>query len=354
MRVVSPFLKKVVYPSLSAAGFFRRIASDGLAVVTYHGVLPEGYEPVDSGFDGHLVAPQALCSQIRLLKSKYSVISPEDFREWIRGARKLPRRAVLLTCDDGLLNNLTDMLPILQQEGLQCLFFVTSPSAGDARSSLWYEALFLMFLKAPAGPFAISSDSVLIEGQLGSRHERRALWWQAVKRLSQVDGNRRTSFLRSARSYFHLEDGDPGFDPDTPSCRRFGLMAAHELRALARAGMTIGAHTVSHPMLSQLSPELARLEISESAEHLEVALGVRPWAFAYPFGDAQSVTPQVLKMPKEEGYEAAFMNFGGGLGWDLPAFAIPRIHVTGEMSLPELEGHVSGFYGRLQRLFSRS
>jgi len=354
MKGVSPFLKKVVYPSLSAAGIFRRIASDGLAVVTYHGVLPDGYEPVDSGFDGNLVTAQALRSQLRLLKSKYLVISPEEFRGWIRGARKLPQRAVLLTCDDGLLNNLTDMLPILQRENLQCLFFVTGPSPGDARHSLWYEELFLMFSKAPVGPFAISSDDVLIEGQLGSRQERRALWWQAVKRLSQVDGNRRTSFLRSARTYFHLEERDSGLDPDTPSYRRFGLMTAHELHVLARAGMTIGAHTLSHPMLSQLPPELARAEISESAAYLDVALGVRPWAFAYPFGDAQSVTPQILKMPKEEGYEAAFMNFGGGLGSDLPAFAIPRIHVTVEMSLSELEGHVSGFYRRLQGLVARS
>jgi len=131
-------------------------------------------------------------------------------------------------------------------------------------------------------------------------------------------------------------------------------MTAPELRTLVAAGMTIGAHTMSHPMLSQSPLELARAEISESGTRLEAALGERPWAFAYPFGDAQSVTPEVLKMPKDAGYEAAFMNFGGGLGSNLPAFAMPRIHVTAEMSLAEFEGHVSGFYGWLQRRAGRN
>lgn len=130
-------------------------------------------------------------------------------------------------------------------------------------------------------------------------------------------------------------------------------MTAPELRELIMKGMTIGAHTMSHPTLSQAPPELARAEISESGVRLGAALGERPWAFAYPFGDAQSVTPGVLKMPKEAGYEAAFMNFAGGLGSELPVFALPRIHVTAEMSLAEFEGQVSGFYGWLQRRAGR-
>ncbi len=118
--------------------------------------------------------------------------------------------------------------------------------------------------------------------------------------------------------------------------------------------MTIGAHTLSHPMLSQAPPELACAEIAESGAKLESALEKRVWAFAYPFGDPQSVTPQVLAMTQEAGYEAAFLNFGGGLGADLPPYALPRIHVTSGMSLAEFEAQVSGFYARLQRRAGRA
>jgi peptidoglycan/xylan/chitin deacetylase (PgdA/CDA1 family) len=353
MKIVTPFLKKVLYPALSIAGVFRRTNAPGLAVVTYHGVLPAGYDPVDAAFDGNLVTAEMLRRQLRLLKAHYHVISPEDALAWRGGQRELPPRAVLLTCDDGLLNCLTDMLPVLRQEAMSCLFFVTGASAGDLRKRLWYEELFLLFLRAPAGPFEISSDGVMIQGELGAREQRRAVWWNSVKRLSQVEEGGRASFLRAARSQFGLDAARDFDEGNSASCRRFGLLTCAELRELASAGMTIGGHTLSHPMLSQLPVALAYDEISESRRRLESALQQRVWAFAYPFGDAQSVTPEVLAMPQKAGYEAAFLNYGGGLGTDLPPYALPRIHVTSEMSLAEFEGHVSGFHARLQRFAGR-
>src|SRR5262249_288881 len=118
--------------------------------------------------------------------------------------------------------------------------------------------------------------------------------------------------------------------------------------------MTIGAHTMSHPMLSQMTADLAWREISESRVKLESALGRNIWAFAYPFGDAPSVTPEVLAMPQRAGFDAAFLNYGGGLGADLTLYALPRIHVTCATGLSELEALVSGFYGRMQRRTRRA
>ena len=348
MRIVSPFLKKVFYPALSQAGVFHRSAQ-GLAVVTYHGVLPEGYEPVDAAFDGNLISADALRLQLRLLKTHCNVIAPEDVLAWSEGRREMPPRAVLLTCDDGLLNCLSDMLPVLQQEQVSCLFFVTGAPTEEPQTMLWYEELFLQFLRAPGGHFEISSDGVLIQGNLGSRGQRRDAWWSSVKRLSQVDSGKRKLFLQAARIQFGSNAEQDLQDRNSASCRRFGLLTRAELLRLAAAGMTIGAHTLSHPMLSQLPPELAYSEISESRMKLETVIGKRVWAFAYPFGDPQSVNPQVLAMPQQAGFQAAFLNSGGGLGANLPPFALPRVHVTAEMSLAEFEAHVSGFYARLQR-----
>ena len=353
MKLVSSILKRVVYPSLARAGCLRRLGGCGLAAVTYHGVFPQGYDPVDPTLDGNLVSGETLRQQLRLLKAHYNVISPEDALAWREGRIELPQRTVLLTCDDGLLNCLTDMLPILQQEGIRCLFFVTAASAGEARSMLWYEELFLLFLGAPLGAFDISSEGVSIKGEMRGPAERRAIWWDSVKGLSQLDTLRRESFLRTIRTQFassmanKLDDRHPSF------CRRFALLTSAELRELAAAGMTIGAHSLSHPILSQLPADLAYSEIAECRTKLESAVQRRIWAFAYPFGDPTSVTPSVVSMAKEAGYGAAFLNFGGGLGTDLPAYALPRVHVTSEMDLAEFEAHVSGFYARLQRLAGR-
>jgi peptidoglycan/xylan/chitin deacetylase (PgdA/CDA1 family) len=354
MKVVSPFLKKTVYPALSQAGVFRRSAGSGLAVVTYHGVLPEAYEPVDSGFDGNLVTTEMFRRQLRLLKSHYNVVAPEDFLAWREGRHELPLRAVLLTCDDGLVNCLTDMLPVLQQEEVRCLFFVTGASAGHGRTMLWYEELFLIFFRAQSGPFEISFSGIEIRGELHSPAERRAIWWRAVQRLSQIDRETRESFLGVARRQLGI-DLRPDFAArNSPACRRLGLLTADELGKLSDAGMTIGAHTSSHPVLSQMPAEMAEVEIAESKSALESALQIPVWALAYPFGDPQSVNSQVLAMAEAAGFQAAFLNYGGGLGADLPPFAMPRIHVTADMSPAELEAHVSGFYGRMRKRAGRN
>ncbi len=346
MRVVSPLLKRVVYPSLARAGIFRRTCGAGLAVLTYHGVLPRGYRPIDAAFDGNLIDSETFRRQLTLLKKNYRVISPEEFLAWCEDREKLPPRAVLLTCDDGLLNNLTDMLPVLRQEELKCLFFVTGASSGESRSTLWYEDLFLIFFYAPAGHFEISCGGFSISGELLEKEKRRAIWWNAVKLLSEVDAAARDSILLKVRTT--LRGAPSAMQNNFAQERRFGLLVRDEVRALADAGMTIGAHTLTHPMLSQCSSEIAKNEIFESRTCLESALQRPVWAMAYPFGDRESVTPQILSLAKDAGYKAAFMNTGGGLGAPLPLFSLPRIHVTAEMSLAELEANVSGFYATLQ------
>ena len=355
MKVISPILKKLVYPTLSAAGLLRPRANNGhLSIVTYHGLRPAGYDSHDPDLDGTLILADDFREQLGLLKSRYQVISPEDFLSWTRKQLPLPAFSVLLTCDDGLQNTLTDMLPILMEEELRCLFFVTGASADECRTMLWYEELYLLFQAAPPGPFRISSEGMVFEGQLKEREQRRTTWWEAVRQLSQICTEARSAFLQAARAQFRLNGGQEFNVTDQVFCRRFGLLTATELRQLTAAGMTIGAHTMSHPLLSQAPPELAYFEISECKARLESVLQTEVWAMAYPFGGSDSVTPEVLEMPRRAGYEAAFLNFGGGLGCDLPLYALPRVHVSAGMRLGDFEAHVSGFQRRLQGIGGRS
>jgi len=352
MKIISSVLRRAVYPSMAAAGIFRRTRAAGLATVTYHGVLPPGYEPIDAALDGNLITAETLRRQLCLLKKSYNVISPEDFLAWREGRFALPERAVLLTCDDGLLNCLTDMLPVLQKAGLRCLFFITGASVLETRSTLWYEDLFLALLRAPAAGFEVSFEGVLLVGELGSREQRRSIWWRTVKQLSQFTADERRKFLRIVQSNIEAER-EPILQGSIAS-RRFELMTLPELRQLTSAGMTIGAHTESHPMLSQASQQLLRDEVLGCKTKLESALGKPVWAQAYPFGDPESVNSSVLQITQEAGFKAAFVNFGGGLGADLPPFALPRVHVTAKMGLAEFEAQISGFHTRWQRRASRN
>jgi peptidoglycan/xylan/chitin deacetylase (PgdA/CDA1 family) len=348
MRFVSSLLKHVVYPLLSSGGYFRWVAGrGGLSVITYHGVLPEGYRPSDSFLDGNLVSAESFRQQLRWLKTNYQVVSPDDVLEWLERGGELAPRSVLLTCDDGSLNTLTDMVPILREEGLPCLFFVTGMSAGEVPRMLWYEELYVVLMSARSGP--VSFETLGIQTGLRSLPQRRSLWWKLVQELSRHEPEERDSFVREARIRHKVADvGQDAKTSDDCRRRRFFLLTRTELKQLAANGMCIGAHTMSHPVLSQQSAESALKEMQESRSTLENTLGKRVWAFAYPFGDAFSITSRDIQLAERAGYRCAFVNFGGGFGARLPHFAIPRVHISAEMGPAEFDAHVSGFYQSLR------
>ena len=353
MRLVSPILKRVVYPCLADSGYLRWRSEHGnLCVVTYHGVLPAAYETIDAEQDGALVTANTFRRQLRLLKSRYLVVSPEHVLNWACEGKELPRRSVLLTCDDGLLNTLTEMAPILKEEGLSCLFFVLGASTSQDARSLWYEDLYLLLLAAPSGTFSLDRKESSLP--LSGRASRRSAWWKLVQRWSQYDQSERPMLMDAARIQLGLSDGwNVEHMKSDAQRRRFSLLNLCELRQLAGMGMCVGSHTLSHPVLSQQPPELAWKEISESRSLLEMAVGKPVWALAYPYGDPASVTAREWEMAERAGFQCAFMNVAGGFGAPLPRFALPRVHVTAEMSLPEFEAHVSGFHGALQGRLSR-
>ena len=346
MRVLSPILNQVIYPVLGKAGYFRSRAS--ASVVTYHGVLPEGYAVQDSFLDNTLISIDAFRSQLRLLKSKYNVISPHLFREWLRGRKSLPERAVLLTCDDGLLNNLTVMTALLQKEDLQCLFFLTGSSVADKPAMLWYIELYLMMREARKSA-PVDWRGIRVPKLPADQETRRAQWLQLTDGLSELDAVRRAEFLGEAVQWWGLDREWQKAYLHHPLLRqRFQLLDGAQQRQLVEAGMTVGAHTLSHPVLSRQSDQFARREIAESKQDLENATGRSVWAMAYPYGNPAAVGDREFRFAKEAGYSCAFMNVPGDLA-SAGKFCLPRVHVTADMSWGQFEANVSGFHHALQQ-----
>jgi peptidoglycan/xylan/chitin deacetylase (PgdA/CDA1 family) len=354
MRLLSPILHRVIYPVLGSVGYFHSRPVAPVTVITYHGVLPAGYKSEDSFLDNTLVSEASFRSQLRLLKKHYNVISPESFLRWLGKLEELPERAVLLTCDDGLLNHLTTMVPILQQEELKCLFFVTGSSLGDTREMLWYVELYLVLMQGQVQDQPVRLQGIIVPKIPADLEQRRSLWLTLLRSLSRLDAATRSSFLADVAAAFGLKPSWKKRYLDDPSLRdRFQLLPLPELKRLRDAGMTIGAHTLSHPVLAEQAEDLARVETEECRKRLEAALGQPVWALAYPFGDPSSVGEREFRLAAGAGYECAFVNVGGVLDRASDRFALPRIHVTAEMSLPVYEAHISGVHdalrGRLRR-----
>lgn len=351
MRVLSPILKRVVYPSLGKAGYLRRRNAGFLSVVTYHGVLSPEYHVRDRFLDAALVSIENFRAQLRFLKSDYNVISCAEFRKWLTQKEGLPPRAVLLTCDDGLLNNLTDMAPALREERLDCLFFITGASASDSRAMLWHLELYLILTLSKNQSVRVALEGSQIRIALPDCRSRRMAWLGLIKKLSCLSAEARTVFLDEAAAQC-------GFEPDWKReffeealRKRFALLTKSELQQLCNAGMTLGAHSLTHSVLNQQSLPAAQDEIIGSRKALANVAGP-VWAFAYPFGDPASVGERECNLAEQAGFDCAFVNTEGTLSEDSHMYALPRVHINRDMGIGEFEAHITGFHSQLRRRFA--
>ena len=168
-------------------------------------------------------------------------------------------------------------------------------------------------------------------------------WSSTVKSASRLDAPARARWMDRVRS---LSSPTPAFRSE----KRGRMLSVTELKQLAEAGMTIGAHTLTHPILSLCSEHEARRELLQSKLDLEQVLQRPVWAFAYPFGNASTMGERELRLAREAGFTCAFLNvehWGDGAA---NPFAIPRVHVTLRTTLPEFAAHLSGLHTRLQRV----
>lgn len=99
------------------------------------------------------------------------------------------------------------------------------------------------------------------------------------------------------------------------------LMDDHEVRDWLAAGQDIGAHTLTHPRLTQIPADQARAEIFESKTRLEDRFGVPVRHFCYPYGDQDE---RIRALVAGAGYEAACTVEHGANGPGTDPFALRR------------------------------
>lgn len=109
------------------------------------------------------------------------------------------------------------------------------------------------------------------------------------------------------------------------------LMNASEIRVWAAAGHEVGSHTLNHPVLPGISPELAANEIRDSRDVLEQITGTPVTAFCYPYG---KFTPALADCVRDAGYDSATTTARGLARNDDDLFALPRVAVVRSTLLP--------------------
>lgn len=233
-----------------------------LSTLIYHRVLPQRDpmrpgEPTASEFDW----------QMRLLREHFHPLSLQEATARLaQGA--LPRRAVCVTFDDGYADNEQIALPVLKRHGIPATVFVSTGYLNGGR--MWNDTV-IEALRNWSGEHADLNDLGLTLYSLDSTQARREAAEDVLTRIKHRDPVERQDIVDAIAA----RSGDLPGDL---------MMTDDQVRNLAQSGVTIGAHTVSHPILASVSTDIAREEIRGSKAYLESLLQRDVGVFAYPNG----------------------------------------------------------------------
>jgi peptidoglycan/xylan/chitin deacetylase (PgdA/CDA1 family) len=278
----------------SGLGALLRVAPTwrGLLALTYHRIGTPGDAPLDRAmWDATL---EDFDAQIAFLARNFDVVGPGDV-----GPRPAGRH-VLITFDDGYRDNYTHALPILRAHAATATFFLTTGFLDRPRLSWWDEVAWMVRTSGGDGA-EIPPLLDCVKALPGAQRED----W--LERLGASTGAGRAPAAAAAEQW----------------------MTWRMARELLAAGMTVGGHTVSHPILARLDVDAQRAEVFACRSRLEAELGVAMRWFSYPNGDRGSFDARTRAIVAEAGVELAFAFHAGFVrrsdAWD--PYALPRIAV---------------------------
>ena len=268
------------------------------------------------------VTPQFLRRLVRgLRRSGLEFISLDEMhRRMVEG--DFARRFVCLTFDDAYRDTLRWAYPVLKDAGVPFAIYVPT-SFPDRLGELWWLALEAVI--ARNNRIALVIDGRDRKFDCRTVAEKQRLYHELYRWLrDRSTESEMRDVVRRLAAFYQVDIA--AFCAEL--CMDWGELA----QLAADPLVTVGAHTVSHPILLRLSREAARSEMDLSRSVIEAALAVRPAHLSYPFGDRAASAAREFELAAELGFKTAVTARPGVLFSQHSQYmtALPRISLNGE------------------------
>lgn len=298
-KMTSSPLARFLLPLLSAGGLRNR-----LSILIYHRVLAQQ----DLLFPEESHA-EIFDQQMELLATVFRVMPLNEAIEGLRSG-KLPSRVACITFDDGYADNAEIALPILKRHGLPATFFVATGFLDGGR--MFNDTVIELIRRAPGDTIDLGSIG-LGQFPVETSAQRRQTIFQLLDKLKYLPLEERQSMVEAILALVPV---------DLP---RNLMMTASQVRELHSAGMEIGGHTVSHPILTQMENSAACADIATGKEMLEDIICAPVRFFAYPNGKpGTDYLPDHVRMVRKLGFDAAVSTAPGAASKSSDVYQLPR------------------------------
>jgi peptidoglycan/xylan/chitin deacetylase (PgdA/CDA1 family) len=213
---------------------------------------------------------------------------------------QLPKRAVVLTFDDGYADNLWNAKPLLEKYELPATVFITSGNL-DSPVEFWWDDLERTLLQPQTLPqhLQLSVQDRLYEWPITSSDDRQHAYMAIHQALQPIRPSDRNLAMNDLFAWAEV---------DSMPRSNYRPLTTAELIQLAQSELVdIGAHSVTHPLLAGMSQADQTAEITGSRQKLEEILACTVDTFSYPYGNLSNDTVEIVKAA---GFEIALTTDG--------------------------------------------
>jgi peptidoglycan/xylan/chitin deacetylase (PgdA/CDA1 family) len=284
------------------------------------------------------VTPRRFAEHLEVLRRYTQPIRLQQLSQALLYGNNLPDRSVVITFDDGYVDNLRNGRPLLEHYNVPATFFLASGLIGQERE-FWWDELDRLLLQPGVLPEKLSlnvdgkthrwelNEAANYSEEDSRRHRRWRVWeeapsprhslyyslWELLRPMTEDERGR---VLRELRKW---ADAEPvGRSSHLP-------LSLDGAVALAQGGLfEIGAHTVTHPALAALPPALQRDEIMGSKARLQEILDRPVSSFSYPYG---SLSAETVRIVREAGFACSCATHNGLVSQPTDPFQLPRKHM---------------------------
>lgn len=306
-------------------------AGPGLVFMLHH-VRPMQADPFDPNAL-LAVTPEFLECTVNFVRTAgFDVIALDEVPA--RLAEPGVRRFCAFTFDDGYRDVRDHALPVLARHGVPSTIFVTS-SFADGTGTLWWHLLEEALRQLDCALVDLGEGVEALD--LRGPEAKQRTWSALLPRLRRLHEEKMREIIDGLAARAGL---------DARAMTRAECLNWDELRGVVKDPLvTIGAHTVHHPMLAQWPRYLVVDEMAGSRADIARQLGTVARHIAYPVGDPASAGAREFEIAREIGFETGWTTRPGHLfrAHARYATALPRVSLNGHFQAERyLDLFVSG------------
>ena len=267
----------------------------------------------------HRVNAATFAWQLDTIKKDFDVITFGECVAHFLQYDTWPKGCVVLTIDDGYADMYQYAWPELAKRNLPATFFVTTAFV-DGTIWLWPDRLEYALLKTDRTECNITLSEKQITLLLDSGQARSAAWKLCSDHCISLENSQRLAFIKQLEE--QLEIKLPVAPPP-----EYAAVTWEQLQEMQAGGIEIGGHTINHPILSKIPPELLDDEIGKCRKLIQEHLDAPVNSFCYTNSGPGDINDAVVAAVERAGYS------GAAFGTDLAhwyRYKVPRMGISND------------------------